>query len=275
MSVGLTLPRHPVAKDILWYYNLLNQILTNTEATASWNGETEHLDFRFGNEIYPVKCSEEIYTLHELLVLGDYNLFFRSKTVLVDVGAHVGYTSIFLAAQNPELIVVGCEPLEESCSTAKKNVALNAHLSHRIFIHNYGLSDRSENLTIQSEIAHRTRSSVVIDRARRPYSKVEYLPIEVRRASEVINEIASANFAKDLWIKMDCEGCEYSVIQDLGNSGAIEQVKGMLLEWHKINSSMENRGQLLDALSASGFCVYLPGGIDLGAEIGLCLATRG
>ena len=272
--VGLTLPRHPVAKDLLWYYDLLNQILLNTDATALWNNETEQLDFRSGNETYPVECSEEVYTLHELLVLGVYNLVFQSGTLLVDIGAHVGYTSIFLAAQNPDLVIVGYEPLQKSCTTARRNIALNAHLSNRIVFNDYGLSDKSEQQTIQSEIAHRTRSSTVIDRASKPYSKVEYLPIKVRRASEVISNISSANPDRDVWIKMDCEGCEYAVIEDLRESGVIEQVSGLLFEWHKIESDIDKTGWLSDALTACGFCVYMPGAGDKSAELGLCLATR-
>ncbi|MGI9315953.1 MAG: FkbM family methyltransferase [bacterium] len=274
LGAGLILPAHPVARDILWYYRLLVEILAGTDAEASWSSESDELQMRFGAEVYPVKCAEEIYTLHELFVLGDYNIFFDSEVLLMDIGANVGYTSIYLAAQNPDLQVLAYEPLEVSYLSATRNVSLNAHLSDRISLRNFGLSGCSGAQTIQSEIAHRTRSSMVIDRAASPLSQVEYLPISVRKASEEVCEVLEQNPNKSVWIKMDCEGCEYKVLEDLAESGTLDEINGILLEWHAVDPAIGSINWIRDVLTANGFCVYLQKGENKNAEMGICLATR-
>jgi FkbM family methyltransferase len=232
------------------------------------------LKVRFGAETYPVKCAEEIYTLHELFVLGDYNLFVESESVLMDIGANVGYTSIYLAAQNPSMEVLAYEPLELSYQSAVRNVSINPHLSDRISLHNYGLSGCSQTQTIQSEIAHRTRSSMVIDRASNPFSQVEYLPVSVRKVSDEVRDILEKNPKKSLWLKMDCEGCEYKVLEDLAESGALYEINGILLEWHVVDPRIGSVSWIQGVLSSSGFNVYLQKGRNNSSEMGLCIAIR-
>lgn len=274
LRAGLRLPADPVARSILRSYTLLIELLEKTDATAAWDADIGELIVRFDEEIYPANCQEEVFTLHELFVQGEYNLYISCNAVLMDIGANVGYTSIFLAAQNPEVNIFSYEPIEVSYSRAKRNLTLNPHLSHRIALNNYGLAGFTGERTIQSEIEHRTRSSMVIDREEKPYSRVEKFSVKVQKVSNVVAAILENNSGKVIWMKMDCEGCEYDILECLAEAGLLSEITGALFEWHTVNTVNQDTVRIHDVLTSHGFSVYMQQGKNTSAEIGLCLAVR-
>ncbi|MGB5706871.1 MAG: FkbM family methyltransferase, partial [Arenicellales bacterium] len=224
--------------------------------------------------IYPVNCAEEIYILYELLVKGDYNLYFNSATILMDIGANVGYTSIFLAAQNPSVTVIGYEPVKVNYLRARRNFSLNPHLLDRVTINQFGLLNYTGDAVMQTEFDNRGRSSAVINRKLNSPGEVQELTVEVQNASDVVKQAIKEISEKTVWIKLDCEGCEYQIIESLAEARVLSQITGILFEWHVIESGLDDIVQIQDVLVANGFCVYVQRGKDKSAETGLCLATR-
>ena len=274
ISIGLRLPDSSNARSILRSYTYLVDLVSNTNASALWNAEIEELEVGYQEQKYPVGCAEEVYILHELLVKGDYNLYLDAEKVLLDVGVNVGYTSIYLAAQNPSLRIVGYEPVEVNYLKAKRNLSFNPHLAARITINNFGLSDFTGAAKMQSEIENRGRSSTVINRKVNPLSRVTELTVQVKNASDVVEQVLKDAPGMKLWIKLDCEGSEYQIIENLSRSGALSKIEGMLFEWHAIESTPACLDGVVKTLKSYDFCVYMQRSSDRSAETGLCLAAR-
>lgn len=272
--IGLKLPECSVAGNILGSYTQLVELIENANVTASWDSKLKELVIRFCEEIYPANCAEEIYILHELLVKGDYNLYFNSPTILMDIGANVGYTSIFLAAQNPSVTIFGYEPVKVNYFRARRNLSLNPHLLARVTINQFGLLNYTGDAVMQTELDNRGRSSAVINRKLNSLREVKESTVEVQNASDVVTQTIKDNSEKTVWIKLDCEGSEYQILESLAQARVLSQITGILFEWHVIESGLDDIVQIRDVLVANGFCVYVQRGKDKSAETGLCLATR-
>ena len=78
--------------------------------------------------------------------------------------------------------------------------------------------------------------------------KVESKLVEVRRASEVINDIINLDdITSNIVLKIDTEGSEYKIINDLIDSGVIYKIDLILGEGHKfcdinIEEKLEKEG---------------------------------
>lgn len=264
---------HDTAFEILKQYQCLIELVEKSAASLTWETDASEVLVRIGGETYPVHLGEEIYILYEIYVRADYNLRISDQALLIDVGANVGYTTIFLASRNPNVSIVAFEPLENNYLRAKKNIALNAHLSNSIELHNYGLSIADADVEIQSVSNNPGRSSIVIDRSSDPTGEVHKYQVKVKNAGVVINSLIQEYAEKDIWVKMDCEGSEYDIVRSLASAKLLSKIKGFIFEWHVVGIQNEV-SQLADLLHQNEFSVYLRSEFDQSAVDGMCLAIR-
>jgi len=68
----------------------------------------------------------------------------------IDVGANCGYYSIQVASEIKKITVLSFEPNPEAYFKFSKTLKKNFTLSKKIFLKNYGLSDKSSKLKMQS-----------------------------------------------------------------------------------------------------------------------------
>ena len=129
----------------------------------------------------------------------------------IDVGANCGYYSVFVSKNFPKLNILSFEPNKEAYLKFKKTLKKNKNLLNKITLKNYGLSNRSQKMKMQSLVKHgytQTGGSSVV-------FKSKFKNWVVYSANfKVADKVIKLN-KKNLAIKIDVEGHELKVLDGM------------------------------------------------------------
>jgi FkbM family methyltransferase len=200
---------------------------------------------------------EDIFILHEIFVDRVYEHWIDRPAVVWDIGGNVGLASLYFAQQALVRAVVSFEPFKPTYEQALRNLALNPTVSSRIDARACGVAatDRRELLDYQYQwkghagtadtMAH------VIDAGLISRSACVREEVVMRSAVAVLDEIAAAYPGVDLVAKIDCEGCEYEIVDALAREGRLRALTAVMIEWHT-----QGAGPLASELARHGFAVF-------------------
>lgn len=267
------LPKERLAAGLLRGFELLKQLDTQTDCEMSWDVGLGALSIRFAHATYTVEQYEELYILSELYLAGDYSLLAPDRCLMLDVGANVGFASIFLAAQNPTLKLMAFEPLARNFTRAQRNVARNDSLRSRITLFDYGLYSSDQDVTIQCDEENPGMSSVVLDRTPIAEGALSNTTVKMKNASEVVRKIADEQRGCPLWMKMDCEGSEYAILDNLIESGSIGLIDLFVLEWHGLPTG-EGLREIENRFIGQGYGLYVRARNLIKQPAGIVVAFR-
>lgn len=191
--------------------------------TASWEGH----DFTFGywdRFTYGVAPTliEDGAVGHEEVSLRYLELPEGCDGVL-DIGAHLGAYTVPLAILNESLPVHAFEPDPYNAKILSRNLALNKLSSPRVAVHQKLVSDNGGKTTFYRD---RSRKGPVAGTMHPTENDAEYEPVE----SNVI-DIANFCVEQDIrspWVKIDAEGEEVAILEQLLNTDAVDSVMGMV-----------------------------------------------
>ncbi len=169
----------------------------------------------------------------------------------LDIGANMGFYSLALARENPNLRVDAFEPQPQVFSTLQDNVELN-NLLERITVHNLGLGNEVANLTMY--VPKFTGSGG---------ASFQNLHIDEGEATEIVvpvkvlDQIISNNLEL---IKIDVEGSELNVL--FGAKKVISEMKPtivveLLRKWMKPFGHSPQ--MFLDEMRAFGYLCFAIG----------------
>lgn len=193
----------------------------------------EGILLEFENLKIYVETYEEILIVNEIFVKMDYNFFVNDKAVLIDIGANVGIASLFFSRFSNIEKIYAFEPVNDTYEQALLNFSLNKDVVKVSDFQNYGLgkSDRNEvflfNKNVKGNTGVRGKMSSSFDA-----SQVVEKEVLIKRASSEIERIKKENPLSKIVVKMDCEGAEYEIFEDLQESNSIQNIDYFLLEWH-------------------------------------------
>jgi FkbM family methyltransferase len=219
------------------------------------------------------QTSEDIFILHEIFVDRVYEHWIDRPAVVWDIGGNVGFASLYFAQQAPVRAVVSFEPFRPTYEQALRNLALNPTVASRIDAQACGVAatDRREQLDYHYQwkghagtagtMAH------VIDAGLVSRSACVREEIVMRSAAAVLGEITAAHPGVDLVAKIDCEGCEYEIIEALGREGRLRALTAVMIEWHS-----HGAGPLASDLARHGFAVFSR--TDASGHAGMLYAAR-
>ncbi|MFZ5452687.1 MAG: FkbM family methyltransferase [Thermodesulfobacteriota bacterium] len=137
------------------------------------------------------------------------NLDLTGMTVL-DVGANIGDSSIALASRGAK--VHAFEPLSSLSELLFANVRVN-HLEDRIVVHPVGLSHQDEVISLEND------KLVLV---------------------EAVNYLKAQGLAGVDLIKLDCEGCEYHLLEDQDFLSLL-QPQRIICEYHHGGAELNRR----------------------------------
>lgn len=256
---------------VLKNYNLLFHsshyifILENKFQDLHITDSNEGLQVSFQNLVFNIDSLDEFLILNEIFVNKDYNFLSPEKCVLIDIGANVGMASIFFSKLEHVDKIYAFEPVQDTYDIALKNVK-NNNIKKIIRFSNYGLgnSDREEkflfNRKARGNFGMRVKSNET------PNDSLETRSIFIKKASEEIDLILKENPDYRIVIKMDCEGAEYEILEDLHNSSLISKIDIFILEWHDYGADL-----LEQYLIENNYTVFSR---DLGIVSGILSAVR-
>ena len=215
-----------------------------------------------------VETLEEFNILNEVFVKKDYNFLSNKKSILIDIGANIGISSLFFSKQDYIKEIYAYEPIEVTYKQAQYNFLLNKGLNKVKTFKNVGLGDsnREELFLFNKKNKGNTGIRGKLSPSNAENNNLDKVKVQICDASEELNSIIEKLNGEKVIVKMDCEGAEYEIIENLQNSGVLTKIDTILLEWHdKGSNNLEKH--LLD----SGFqCLSL----NLGPISGMIYANK-
>jgi len=208
---------------------------------------TNDLIYIIDNIKLRVTTAEEIYILHEVFFEGCYRISVKEKFNVIDIGMNVGYTSLFFASNPHVMKIYGYEPFKPTFMDAQKNILLNPQLSAKIAPFNFGLGNEFEKRILHFSSNLKGKNSMYND-------AMGNEEIELRKAREIIGYVISRNPTESYFIKMDCEGAEFEIFENLQQGNIPDQIFGFIIEWHQ-----KSPQPIIDILISNNFKVQMRG----------------
>ncbi len=183
---------------------------------------------------------ELLKTYNEIFVCEIYR--FESSNpnpVIIDCGANIGISSLYFKTVYPNATLIAFEPDESLADIFQKNMAQNS-------ISNYTLHRAAvwtENGTISFDNKGSEASSIDVT------GNSSFKVPTVKLAS-----ILSEQTHIDL-LKIDIEGAEYPVVQDIANE--LHKVRHLFIEYHGLATETHKLETILRIVSNAGFKTYI------------------
>jgi FkbM family methyltransferase len=145
--------------------------------------------------------------IRKILEGREYPRFFPENhppRVMVDIGAHIGATALYFKHAYPELEVYCFEPSPENYNLLTDN--LSSFPDIQLFP--YGLFSEDREMNLYAGKNHSMENSVVPN----AYTRESFETIHLKKA---LDEFERLNLSEISILKVDTEGCEIPILQDL------------------------------------------------------------
>tara|TARA_Y100000590_G_scaffold163082_1_gene186955 strand:- start:2347 stop:3351 length:1005 start_codon:yes stop_codon:yes gene_type:complete len=154
-----------------------------------------------------------------IFVKNEYDfLKVKNKTVL-DIGANIGDTAIFFACRGANKII-GVEPFHKNFNLAKKNISSN-NFQDKIYLTRSACSSKNGSIKINPQFDSGIESKMENSQ------EGEDVPMITIR--DIIDKYS---IPKCSILKIDCEGCEYDIIENI-SSEVLAYFDDIQIEYHQ------------------------------------------
>jgi len=212
----------------------------------------EGLKVSFSGLIFKIETSEEFLILSEIFIDQEYGFRCNQDLLLIDIGANVGFSSIYFSKIENVKKIYAFEPIAESYYSALENFRVN-NLSKIFKIYNFGLGnfEREEDFLFKKQAKGNCGIRGKLSPSYQNIDQYKKQKVLIKNASEILNPIFDRNKNLKIAVKMDCEGAEYEIIENLNKNKVLEKVHIIILEWH-------DRGALMieEILKDNNFTIF-------------------
>ncbi len=186
------------------------------------------------------------FLFNEVFIGESYNFITtKPSPVIIDCGANVGFSVLFFKRLYPQAIIHAFEPNPNSYKYLEKNVSQNALTNTTTY--NLALSDKEETISfyVNGEDLGTLVGSIKKERGGDTELKV--------KAIKLSHFIKNLNAEIDM-LKIDVEGAEINIIDELCDAQGLDKVKEIIIEYHhKIKGEKGNLSGFLAKLEKQGF----------------------
>ena len=209
----------------------------------------------------------EIAILQEIFeerIYSDYFPFYQ-KAIVVDIGGHYGYFSLFAHKNlHTDSKIYSFEPSLHNFKCLNENIRvnnINNIISHNLAI---GQHDGKSNLNISLNFNHSIIPALHQNNSR---------DVIIKRLDQVIRE---HKIDKIDFLKIDCEGSEYDILDSL-TSESFEKINVISLEFHDLKSTIYTADYIISVLNKAGFSImkFCYSKTYRGLNFGKIVAKRG
>lgn len=191
----------------------------------------------FGRGISYVSSTELLHGLKEIFIEEVYKQELPARPYIIDCGANIGLSVIYLKRLFPDAEIIAFEPDEQNFRLLQENIHAFGYA---------GIIARKEAVWIKNEMMSfsgkgSTESKLLPD-SDQPAS------VNAIRLKEIVNR-------KVDFLKIDIEGAEYAVINDLRES--LHFVQHLFLEYHGNFNQNDQLNEIFSILTGSGFSYYI------------------
>ena len=173
---------------------------------------------------------------------GEYdleNFYCEAGDVMVDIGAHIGMTSILYAKMYPQLKIYAFEPDPGNYIALLRNIKMN-NISNIIPI-NKAVTCDGEPLSFS--IYPFWSACGCSDKLSNSSNKTKHYLVESIKLEDIFKQF---NIEKCRFLKIDCEGSEYEILYNTPKE-IFEKIEYLAGEFH-INDILEKHGHSSQAL---------------------------
>jgi len=185
------------------------------------------------NDDYPYSS-----VIYEIFIKEEYKADIKDK-VVIDVGAYHGESAIYFALQGAKK-VIALEPDEDNYKIALKNIKENG-LENKILLINKALASKDDKVNFYKYLHSSIANSTDPENMDKLKDVVITKQVDATTLDNIIGMIEDENIGL---LKMDCEGCEYSILNSFNN---YEKIENIILEYH---NGIQN---LFNLLQSHGF----------------------
>lgn len=187
-------------------------------------------------------------TLHtlftEIFVKAEY--FFRTdnpRPLIIDCGSNIGMSILFFSALYPDAEIIGFEPGEQAFRQLQNNIRAN-RLGEHVVVHNMAVGGADGPIEFYYDPDD--PGSLLMSTVRQRMPK-EARQVMCARLSTVVDREVD-------FLKLDVEGAENAVLNDLYETGKLALVKQMVIEYHHhINQDNDSLSRILRLLEEYQF----------------------
>ncbi|GGK17541.1 hypothetical protein GCM10007962_09680 [Yeosuana aromativorans] len=204
----------------------------------------------FSNLNIYIESLEEFHILNEVFINDDYHYTTTKKSILIDIGCNIGITSLFFSTFSYIEKIIAFEPVTITYEQAKLNFQLNTKICKVDAIKNVGLGKhkREEKFLFDRNVKGNTGIRGKLSPSYSKNKSAKEISVNINEASSEILEIINQNSPLKVIVKMDCEGAEYEILESLKETGVIDEIDVLLMEWHDKGTEMIEK-----ILEESGF----------------------
>lgn len=153
------------------------------------------------------------------------------KGIVLDIGAHKGIVSCYIAKNYPSVVVYAFEPVRENYEAMLENIKRNK--LNNVIPFNLAVTEDGRDVTIYTDPINNSGGSTL-------YSSGNGQQVK----SITVNDIMKKNRIEEIaLLKIDCEGAEFEILPTV----PLEKVKRLRGEFHKTNGDVS---ALIDAVKS-------------------------
>lgn len=227
---------------LLELQQLKKAVLTNKE---------DQIYIRIDDININIQTGEEILILYEVFIKGIYNYNTSDKFIVIDIGMNVAITSLYYSSFKNAIKVYSFEPFVPTYNQAITNIKLNDS-GKKIIAENFGIGGKDHTSTVLFDPVYKGSMGINSIPTYIPKSdKVNQEEITIKAASPILKAIIAENSAYKKLLKIDCEGSEYDIINDLSDNNLLAEFDSIIIEWH-----IKGPDKLIKTLIANNFNVF-------------------
>ncbi len=197
------------------------------------NEVENYLEISFKNLVFYIESKEEFLILKEIFIEKEYNFIVNEDCVLIDIGTNVGMASIFFSQFDFIHKIYAFEPVKDTFEIANKNFKANK-ISKIVEFYNFGLGKevRDEQFLFRRQAKGNSGIRGKLSYSFKNRNDIEFRTVNIKNATKTLSPIIAENKSSKIVIKMDCEGAEYEILNDLNENNILGQIAIIILEWH-------------------------------------------
>jgi len=187
---------------------------------------------------------EFLHSIEEIFVDEIYKIQLKPDAYIIDCGANIGLSVIYLKRRFPQATVIAYEPDETNFTFLRKNIDA------------FGLKDvdlRKEAVWIENTKISFSSDATQMSKIAGDKETSSTIEVEAIRLKDLL--IREVDF-----LKIDIEGSEYEVLKDIEPS--LHFVKNMFVEYHGTFFQTKELNELFQLLTRQAFTYYLKTAAD-------------
>ena len=149
----------------------------------------------------------------------------KENDVIIDIGAHVGYFTVYAAQKVKDGKIISFEPSKESFQVLENNLKINS--IQNVIAENLGVRSKSGDSTLYIDKNHEIGDSM--------FSNDDSLTKENVQVTSIPEIVKKHKIESIDLMKLDCEGAEYEIILELPPS-ILNTIKKIAMEVHDIEN---------------------------------------